>query len=458
MLDIQLDMLEFTLNMIDLLYEHKIVVSMKISWMVNVMRVLVVGSGGREHAICRKVKMSELVTEVFCAPGNAGIETDATIVPIPETDFSNLIQFAKKEEIDLTIVGPELPLSAGIVDEFEAAGLKVFGPRKNAAIIEGSKSFAKNLMKKYHIPTAAYETFHSYEEAKAYVEQQGVPIVIKADGLAAGKGVVVAMTMDEAMTALKEMLLDAKFGQSSASVVIEEFLQGEEFSLMAFVHEEKVFPMVISQDHKRAFDGDQGPNTGGMGAYTPVPHIAEEDVAFGVNEILLPTVQAMKKEGRTFTGILYAGLIQTVEGPKVIEYNARFGDPETQVVLARMETDLVQFILDLLEGRDPELVWSDDAVVGVVVATKGYPGEYKKGLPLPDLNVVSAETDIYHAGTTKDPQTGRYKSNGGRLLLVTSKGKTIEEAIDKVYSEMEKIEDDSFFYRKDIAHKAKLPI
>lgn len=416
------------------------------------MKVLVVGSGGREHAICKKVKESSLVSEVFCAPGNAGIEADATLVPFSETDFDNLVDFAKKEEIGLTIVGPEVPLSAGIVDAFEAEGLKAFGPRKNAAIIEGSKSFAKDLMKKYEIPTAAYETFTSYEEAKAYVEKQGAPIVIKADGLAAGKGVVVAMTLEEAIDALKDMLLDARFGESSASVVVEEFLDGEEFSLMAFVHGEKVFPMVISQDHKRAYDGDKGPNTGGMGAYTPVPNITDEDVQFGIDEILLPTAKAMIAEDRVFTGILYAGLIQTKQGPKVIEFNARFGDPETQVVLPRLENDLVQLLLDILDDKTPELTWSDDAVVGVVVAAKGYPGEYEKGVEFPDLSVVDQAT-IYHAGTARN-EAGKLVSNGGRLLLVTAKADTIRAAVDTVYDEMKKIEHDAFFYRKDIAHKA----
>lgn len=416
------------------------------------MKVLVVGSGGREHAICKKVKESSLVSEVFCAPGNAGIEADATLVPFSETDFDNLVDFAKKEEIGLTIVGPEVPLSAGIVDAFEAEGLKAFGPRKNAAIIEGSKSFAKDLMKKYEIPTAAYETFTSYEEAKAYVEKQGAPIVIKADGLAAGKGVVVAMTLEEAIDALKDMLLDARFGESSASVVVEEFLDGEEFSLMAFVQGEKVFPMVISQDHKRAYDGDKGPNTGGMGAYTPVPNITDEDVQFGIDEILLPTAKAMIAEDRVFTGILYAGLIQTKQGPKVIEFNARFGDPETQVVLPRLENDLVQLLLDILDDKTPELTWSDDAVVGVVVAAKGYPGEYEKGVEFPDLSVVDQAT-IYHAGTARN-EAGKLVSNGGRLLLVTAKADTIRAAVDTVYDEMKKIEHDAFFYRKDIAHKA----
>ncbi|MFC5465101.1 phosphoribosylamine--glycine ligase [Lederbergia graminis] len=419
------------------------------------MKVLIVGSGGREHALCKKVKESKLVTSVYCAPGNAGIAEDAVIVPIVETDFSNLIQFAKQEKIDLTIVGPEVPLAAGIVDEFEAAGLKVFGPRKNAAIIEGSKSFAKELMKKYNIPTADYQTFQSYEDAKAYIEEKGAPIVIKADGLAAGKGVVVATTMEEADAALKDMLLDAKFGKSSASVVIEEFLEGEEFSLMAFVHGENVYPMVIAQDHKRAFDGDTGPNTGGMGAYTPVPHIPEAEVERAVQEVLLPTAKAMIQEDRPFTGILYAGLIQTEHGPKVIEFNARFGDPETQVVLARLESDLVQLVLDLQEGNTPNIKWSNDAVVGVVLAAKGYPGDYEKGVAIPNFESSDPNVSLFHAGTTRPNAEGPYLSNGGRLLLTAAKAETIAAAMEKVYSEMKQLDHPEFFYRKDIAKKAQ---
>lgn len=422
------------------------------------MNILVVGSGGREHALCKKVKESKLVSKVYCAPGNGGISEDAVLVPIQETDFSSLIEFAHEEKIDLTIVGPEVSLAAGIVDEFEAAGLRIFGPRKNAAILEGSKTFAKDLMKKYNIPTAAYETFTSYEEAKAYVHKNGTPIVIKADGLAAGKGVVVAMTEEEANQALEEMLLEAKFGKSSSKVVIEEFLAGEEYSLMAFVNGEAVYPMVIAQDHKRAFDGDQGPNTGGMGAYTPVPHISTLEVEKAVQEILLPTAKAMVQENRPFTGILYAGLIQTNEGAKVIEFNTRFGDPETQVVLERLETDLVQLLLDLLEGKTPKLVWLDTAVVGVVLAAKGYPAEYKKGVPIPEIVVGSPNVSLYHAGTSRPVKEGPYYSNGGRVLLMSAKAESISAAAKQVYSEMAKIPEDEFFYRKDIAGKALVKV
>ncbi|GIN73269.1 phosphoribosylamine--glycine ligase [Bacillus sp. J14TS2] len=422
------------------------------------MNILVIGSGGREHALCKKIKGSKLVSKVYCAPGNGGISEDAILVPIQEMDFSSLIQFARDEKIDLTIVGPEVPLDAGIVDEFEAVGLRIFGPRKNAAILEGSKNFAKNLMKKYSIPTATYETFTSYEAAKAYVHENGTPIVIKADGLAAGKGVVVAMTEEEANQALEEMLINSKFGESSAKVVIEEFLEGEEYSLMAFVNGEAVYPMVIAQDHKRAFDGDQGPNTGGMGAYTPVPHISSLEVEKAVEEILRPTAKAMVQENRPFTGILYAGLIQTQQGTKVIEFNTRFGDPETQVVLERLETDLVQLLLDLLDEKTPELVWSDTAVVGVVLAAKGYPAEYKKGVPLPELDFSGTNVSIYHAGTRRPVQEGPYYSNGGRLLLMAAKADSISAAVNQVYSEMANITEDEFFYRKDIAAKALVKV
>lgn len=422
------------------------------------LKILVVGSGGREHALCKKVKESRLVSKVYCAPGNGGISTDAILVPVQETDFISLIQFAKEEKIDLTIVGPEVPLAAGIVDEFEAEGLRIFGPRKNAAILEGSKTFAKDLMKKYKIPTAKYETFTAYEDAKAYVHENGAPIVIKADGLAAGKGVVVAMTVDEAVQALEEMLIDSKFGDSSSKVVIEEYLDGEEYSLMAFVNGEAVYPMVIAQDHKRAFDGDQGPNTGGMGAYTPVPHISSIEVEEAVEKILVPTAKAMVQENRHFTGILYAGLIRTNKGTKVIEFNTRFGDPETQVVLERLETDFVQLLLDLLDETDPHLVWSNTAVVGVVLAAKGYPAKYKTGVPLPEMIIEHPNVSLYHAGTSLPSSEGPYYSNGGRVLLMSAKADSIPAAVKQVYAEMSKITEDEFFYRKDIADKALVKV
>lgn len=421
------------------------------------MKVLVIGRGGREHAICKKVKESKLVETVYCAPGNGGIQEDAVLVPISETNFSKLIAFAKENQIDLTIVGPEDPLTAGIVDEFQAAGLNVFGPKKSAAIIEGSKAFAKELMKNYNIPTASYETFEQFEEAKKYIEKHGAPVVIKADGLAAGKGVIVALTLEEALAGLEEMMVNQKFGEASTKVVIEEFLQGEEFSLMAFVNGEKVYPMVIAQDHKRAFDGDQGPNTGGMGAYSPVPQIPQAEVERAVKEILLPTASALVKEERSFCGILYAGLILTKNGPKVIEFNARFGDPETQIVLSRLDSDLVQVILDLMEGTDPEITWKDESVIGVVLASKGYPDAYQKSLPIPDLTRLVPSTSVFHAGTEYTEEHALV-SNGGRVLLVTAKGDDLQKAFDQVYDEMNKLQSSDFFYRSDIGSKALMKI
>ena len=332
--------------------------------------------------LAKKLSESKKVHKVFAAPGNPGMEDVAELVQIDENNHKELIAFAKEQDVTLTIIGAETPLVNGIVDEFKAAGLQVFGPDKQAATIEGSKTFAKDLMKKYEIPTAAYETFTDIESAKTYLAEIGVPIVIKADGLAAGKGVVVAHTMEEALEALHGMLVDEKFGEASARVVMEEFLYGEEFSLMAFVNGEKVYPMVIAQDHKRAYDGDTGPNTGGMGAYSPVPQISEDMVATAVEQIVKPAAAALVAEGRSFTGILYAGLIATNKGTKVIEFNARFGDPETQVVLPRLKNDFVDTLLAVLNGKEYELEWDDESVIGVVVAAAGYPGEYVKGAPI----------------------------------------------------------------------------
>jgi len=416
------------------------------------MNILIVGRGGREHTIAWKAAQSSLVESVFVAPGNPGMTDVATLVDIDENDFETLVQFAKENNVGLTIVGPEVPLTGGIVDTFQEAGLKIFGPTKDAAIIEGSKSFAKDLMAKYGIPTAGYETFNSYDGAKAYIKDKGAPIVIKADGLAAGKGVVVAMKMEEALGSLHEMMEEAKFGSASSQVVVEEFLQGEEFSLMAFVNGEDVYPMVISQDHKRAFDNDEGPNTGGMGAYSPVPQISQDVVDEAVETILKPTVKAMVSEGRTFTGILYAGLILTANGPKVIEFNARFGDPETQVVLPRLESDLVEVLLGILDGKEVELKWSDDAVIGVVLAANGYPEKYEKGAVIEGLTDVASDSFVFHAGTGL--QDGKVVTNGGRVLAVVSKGATLEQAQETVYGEITKVNCSALFYRKDIGNKA----
>ncbi len=417
------------------------------------MRILVIGRGGREHAIARKLAESESVSQVFCAPGNPGMAEVAECIPVQETDFAALISFAKEKDIDFTFVGPENPLLDGIVDEFQAEGLKIFGPSKSAAIIEGSKSFSKELMKKYNIPTASYEVFTDIGAASAYIKKAGAPIVIKADGLAAGKGVVVAQTEEEALLALEEMLLDKKFGDASVKVVIEECLVGEEFSLMAFVQGENVYPMVIAQDHKRAFDSDLGPNTGGMGAYSPVPHIPEEMVKEAVSTVLLPTAEAMVKEGRPFTGILYAGLMLTAEGPKVIEFNARFGDPETQVVLPRMKSDFGLVIRDLLDGKEISLEWKEEAVLGVVLASDGYPEGYQKGVSLPELQGLKEDALVFHAGTARNEE-GELVTDGGRVLLIAAEAGSVEAAYDSVYEKLHTIRWRGLFYRKDIGKKA----
>ena len=332
------------------------------------MNILVIGSGGREHAIARQFNVSPSVNKVFVAPGNDGMKNDAECVQIDALDFAALASFAKENHVDLTFVGPEQPLAEGIVDYFTEHGLKAFGPTKAAALIEGSKSFAKELMAKYDIPTAGYGTFTDAEEAKAFIRENGAPIVVKADGLAAGKGVIVAMTLDEALEAVDDMIGNQKFGESSSRVVIEEFLDGEEFSYMSFVHDGQIYPMVIAQDHKRAYDGDRGPNTGGMGAYSPVPQISDAVVQEAYDKVVVPTVEAMAAEGTPFTGILYAGLILTEKGPKVIEFNARFGDPETQVVLPRMASDFGEFMTALMDSKPYDLKWHDKAMLGVVIA------------------------------------------------------------------------------------------
>ena len=416
------------------------------------MNVLVIGRGGREHAICTKVSESDKVETVFVAPGNVGMNDVAERIAIKETEVAKLVDFAQTQKIDLTIVGPEVPLLLGVVDQFQAAGLKVFGPNQRAAEIEGSKSFAKDLIKKYHIPTGEYQTFSDYEAAKAYIEEKGAPIVIKADGLAAGKGVTVAMNMEDALASIKDMLVGEKFGSASATVVIEEFLAGEEFSLMSFVNGETVIPLEIAQDHKRAFDGDKGPNTGGMGAYSPVPHIDQKIVQTAIETIVKPTAKAMMEEGRTFTGILYAGLIVTDKGPKVIEFNARLGDPETQVILPRMKSDLVEVILSVLNGETPTIEWYEEDMIGVVIASKGYPDAYEKGAVIQGLDRME-DVSIFHAGTNLN-EDGAFTTDGGRVLLVAAKSKTLKNAQDKVYKELEKLESDGVFYRKDIGFKA----
>ncbi|MFC3039446.1 phosphoribosylamine--glycine ligase [Virgibacillus xinjiangensis] len=418
------------------------------------MNILVVGRGGREHSIVRKLSESGKVTNLYAAPGNGGIEGQAECVPVDEMDIEGLVNLAKEKQVDLTIVGPENPLNAGITNSFHEHGLTVFAPTKEAALLEGSKSFAKEFMKKYDIPTAAYETFTDAEEAKAYVEVKGAPIVVKADGLAAGKGVIVAETTEQAIEAIDEMLVNQAFADAGTKVVIEEFLAGREFSLMAFVNGKNVHSMVTARDHKRAYDGDAGPNTGGMGAYAPADDISEEQLAYSEREILQKTADGMLEEGRSFTGILYAGLIMTEQGPKVIEFNTRFGDPETQVVLPLLKNDLVQVVMDVLNGQDPELEWEDKACLGVVVASEGYPGSYQKGVKLPEFKHVD-DAFMIHAGTKKD--NGQLVADGGRVLLAGAKAANMTEAGSLVYKLLASAgTTEGFFYRQDIgAHPIK---
>ncbi|WP_214766755.1 MULTISPECIES: phosphoribosylamine--glycine ligase [unclassified Exiguobacterium] len=413
------------------------------------MKVLVIGKGGREHALVWKLAQDERVKTIYAAPGNVGM-TEATCVPIREDAISELVQFAKDEQVDWTIVGPEGPLVLGVVNAFEAAGLKIFGPSREAAALEGSKQFAKGLMERAGIPTAAFAVFTSAEEAKAYVSRQGAPIVIKADGLAAGKGVTVATTLDEAVRAIEDIFA-GDFGDQS-SVVIEECLVGEECSLMAFVHEETVIPMVLSQDHKRAFDGDAGPNTGGMGAYSPLPQFDEQAVTDeAMTRILRPLVEQMASEGIPFTGFLYAGLMLTNRGPSVIEFNARFGDPETEVILPRLETPLLDVIIPLTAGEEPEVLWSDAATVGVVIAADGYPERPQTGQPI-DLTSIDSKVLVFHAGTTEKDDT--LVSAGGRVLVCVSQAATMGAAVADIYQGLASFDQTGFFYRTDIAKKA----
>lgn len=418
------------------------------------MKLLVVGSGGREHAIAKKLLASDQVEQVFVAPGNDGMILDGIeLVNIGISEHSALINFAKENDIVWTFVGPDDALAAGIVDDFEQAGLKAFGPSRLAAELEWSKDFAKQTMVKYGIPTAAFGTFSNFEEAKAYIEEQGAPIVVKADGLALGKGVVVAETVEQAVEAAREMLLDNKFGDSGARVVIEEFLEGEEFSLFALVNGNQFYILPTAQDHKRAFDGDQGPNTGGMGAYAPVPHISQSVVDTAVDTIVKPILAGMIAEERPYLGVLYAGLILTDQGPKVIEFNARFGDPETQIILPRLTSDLAQNIDDILHKRTTQLTWLDSGVtLGVVVASNGYPLDYEKGMVLP----AKTEGDIttYYAGARFAENSRALLSNGGRVYMLVTTADTVQEAQEKIYSELKKQDTTGLFYRTDIGSKA----
>ncbi len=421
------------------------------------MKVLVIGKGGREHAICWKFAQSPNVTEVIAAPGSDGMRSVARCVPIEEHEADDLLTFSAEENIGLVVIGPEAPLVNGLADRFTEAGIRVFGPSQKAAQVEGSKEFAKTLMKKHAIPTGDYAVFTELDRAKDYVRKHGAPIVIKADGLAAGKGVVVAMTETEAFKALEDMLDSKQFGEAGARVVIEEYVAGEECSLMAFVHGETVVPMVVAQDHKRAFEGDRGPNTGGMGAYSPVPHLNEKTIAEAEEQILRRMAKAMSEEGCPFTGILYAGLMITEKGPKVIEFNARFGDPETQVVLPRLKTPLDDVIVSVLNGEEKEILWAEEACLGVVLASEGYPDGYEKGQVL-DSNLLKSEEGqlFFHAGT-KNTEAG-WVTNGGRVGIVTSLANTLEQAKSAAYNDLARVKLDGLFYRSDIGNRAISPV
>lgn len=418
------------------------------------MKVLVVGSGGREHALCWKIAQRP-DTEVYVAPGNIGMVDVATLVNIKVDDIAGLVDFAKAEGIDLTVVGPELPLTLGIVDAFQDAGLACFGPNKAAAKLEGSKAFSKELMKKYGIPTAAFDTFTDVEKAKAFVDEIGVPCVVKADGLAAGKGVIICMTREEADKAIEDMLTDHAFGDASATIVIEEYMVGPEVSVLAFADGKSVLPMVSAQDHKRIFDGDKGPNTGGMGAYSPAP-VYTEALSAEVNKTIIePTIAAMAAEGTPFTGILYTGLMLTEKGPRVLEYNVRFGDPETQPIMVRMKSDIVALFQACVNGKLDEatLEWHDEAAVCVIMASGGYPASSEKGVPIHGLDDIAAEEAIvFHSGTAE--KDGEIVTNGGRVLGVTAKDATIKGAIDKAYAAVEKINFDHMQFRRDIGARA----
>ena len=418
------------------------------------MKVLIVGSGGREHAIAWKVAQSKKVDKIYCAPGNAGISEVAECVPIGAMDFDKLVAFAKEKEIDLTVIGMDDPLVGGIVDVFEKEGLRVFGPKKNAAILEGSKAFSKDLMKKYNIPTAAYETFTDPEKALEYLETAKMPIVLKADGLALGKGVLICQTLEEAKEGVKTLMMDKKFGSAGDEIVIEEFMTGREVSVLSFVDGNIVKIMSSAQDHKRAKDGDQGLNTGGMGNFSPSPFYTKEVDEFCKKYIYQPTVDAMKAEGRPFKGVIFFGLMLTPDGPKVLEYNARFGDPEAQVVLPRLENDIVDVFEACIDGTldQVDLKFDNDrATVCVILASDGYPVEYKKGFPIEGLEKFKGKDDYYvfHSGT-KFNENGQIVTNGGRVLGVTATGKDLKEARKKAYEATEWISFENKYMRHDI--------
>ena len=418
-------------------------------------KVLVIGGGGREHAIVYALSRSPQVEKIYCAPGNAGIAQLAECVAIKDTDVEGLLLFAKQTEVDLTVVGPEAALAAGVVDAFRTEGMPIFGHTKAATQIESSKEFAKIIMDKYNVPTAAYQSFNDYNAALDYVKAGTLPTVLKYDGLAAGKGVVIASTLEEADAALQDMLCNEAFGKGK--VVIEDYLEGPEFSFMCFVNGENVYPMPLAQDHKRAYDNDEGPNTGGMGAYTPLPFVTEEDEAFALKHVLEAVAKGMCQEGLPLTGVLYGGLMKTANGVKVIEFNARFGDPETEVILPLLQSDAYDVFYGIatsddamrLKG-DKALNWRNEATIGVVLASKGYPGDYAKGAVIEGTELFDGP--VFHMGTKND--NGVLKTNGGRVMMCIATGENIAAAHEKVYAEIAKIKCDNLFYRKDIAHWA----
>lgn len=416
------------------------------------MKVLVIGGGGREHAICHTLKKSPKVDRIWCAPGNGGIAAEAECVDLKATDIEGVVAFCKENRPDLVMVAPDDPLVLGMVDALEAAGFRAFGPDRKAAEIEGSKSFAKELMRKYNIPTAGYAVFEDAEEAVAYIRAQGAPIVVKADGLALGKGVTVAMTEEEAVAAVRDAIEGGRFGGAGARVVIEEFLTGPEVSVLAFVDGKALKTMPSAQDHKRAFDHDEGPNTGGMGAFSPSRFYTDELAAECMETIFKPTVAAMAAEGRPFKGVLYFGLMLTPKGPKVIEYNARFGDPETQAVLSRLETDLYTIFNAVIDGKlaETEIKWADNAACCVVMASGGYPAAYEKGKEITGLGGVR-DSFVFHAGTAQ--KDGKLVTNGGRVLGVTATAPTLDEAIRKAYGDVERIGFENAHFRRDIGVK-----
>jgi phosphoribosylamine--glycine ligase len=420
------------------------------------MRILVVGGGGREHALAWKIRQSPLVTALYCAPGNAGIASHADCVPIPSGDVEGLLRFSKERRIDLTVVGPEEPLVRGLADRFEAEGLAIFGVSARAAELEGSKAFAKELMKRHGIPTGEFRVFSKREDARAYLRETGVPIVVKADGLAAGKGVFPCLSVEEALSAVDQIMLARAFGSAGDRVVIEEFLEGEEASFLAITDGETVVPFPSSQDHKAIYDGDKGPNTGGMGAYSPAPVVTPQLHDQVMERIMIPTVRAMAREGRPFRGVLYAGLMISGGVAKVLEYNVRLGDPEAQPLLMRLEGDLVPVLLAAIGGRlhETPMMWDSRTTVCVVMASQGYPGSYQKGQPISGLDEAERMGDVvvFHAGTQKSD--GQIVTDGGRVLGVTARGESVEEAIRRAYTAAEAIRWDGAYFRRDIGRKA----